>query len=187
MIGIADVNERGEKIIMCKLGVSWGFESERYSFPSGHPLNSSRTELFAGSLRKLAIEQSDEVLITKPVPASEEDLLLFHEGEYVQFVKESSDQGNGFLDYGDTPSFPGVYEASTYTVGSTLYGLDQTLSANNNFDHCFNPVGGLHHARRERAGGFCVFNDCAVAISKTISKLGMKRVAYVDIDARHRY
>ena len=160
----------------CKLGVSFGYESTLYSFP-GHPLNKTRTELFGSSIKQ------ERVSIVKPVPASEEDLLLFHTQEYVDFVKESSKNGEGFLDYGDTPSFKGVYEASLYAVGSTLNGLD--LIVNGEYDHFFNPVGGLHHARRDRAGGFCVFNDAAIAIQKALSKLNFKRVAYVDIDAHH--
>jgi acetoin utilization protein AcuC len=52
-------------------------------------------------------------------------------------------------------------------------------------DHFFNPVGGLHHARRDRAGGFCVFNDAAIAVCELLEKKQMKRVAYVDIDAHH--
>ena len=167
---------------LCNIEVAWGYESERYSFPSGHPLNNSRTELFSHSLRILAGE-GHRLKLTKPVPATEEELLLFHTKEYVEFVKEKSKEGEGFLDYGDTPAFPGVYEASSYTVGSTLHGLNEILKKK--VDHFFNPVGGLHHARRTRAGGFCVFNDAAVAISRSINELGMKRVAYVDIDAHH--
>ncbi|MHB1908554.1 MAG: acetoin utilization protein AcuC [Nitrososphaerales archaeon] len=160
----------------CKLGVSFGYASTLYSFP-GHPLNKTRTDLFGSSIKQ------EGVSIVKPVPASEEDLLLFHSQEYVDFVKESSKNGEGFLDYGDTPSFKGVYEASLYAVGSTLNGLDLIVSGE--YDHFFNPVGGLHHARRDRAGGFCVFNDSAIAIQKALSKLNFKRVAYVDIDAHH--
>ena len=118
---------------------------------------------------------------------TEADVLLFHEKTYVDFVKEKSKTGEGFLDYGDTPAFPGVYEAALYTVGGTLDGLDQILKGR--VDHFFNPIGGLHHARRARAGGFCVFDDPAIAISKCIEQLDpkMSRVVYVDIDAHHRY
>jgi acetoin utilization protein AcuC len=168
---------------LCKLEVAWGYESERYSFPRGHPLNNTRTELFVHSLRKLGAERPKNLKLVKPVPANDEELLLFHTREYVEFVKEKSRIGEGYLDYGDTPAFPGVYEASLYTVGTTLYGMKQVMEGKT--DHFFNPIGGLHHARRERAGGFCVFDDAAVAISRAVNELGMKRVAYVDIDAHH--
>jgi acetoin utilization protein AcuC len=52
-------------------------------------------------------------------------------------------------------------------------------------DHAFNPIGGLHHARRESAGGFCVFNDIGVAITTMRNNYNVKKVAYVDIDAHH--
>ena len=129
------------------------------------------------------MERPNSIRIVKPTPASYEELLLFHTKEYVDFVIESSESGEGFLDYGDTPSFQGVYGAALFTVGSTLHGLRDVVEKKT--EHFFNPVGGLHHARRDRAGGFCVFNDCAVAISFALKQLELKRVAYVDIDAHH--
>jgi acetoin utilization protein AcuC len=169
----------------CTVEVAYGKPSELYSFPVGHPLNNSRTKLFAKALQDLAEAHPDAISIIEPVMASKEDVLLFHDQAYVDFVEEKSKTGEGFLDYGDTPAFPGVYEAALYTVGSTLDGLEKIL--NGTVDHFFNPVGGLHHARRERAGGFCVFDDPAVAIAKCINVLNPKmfRVAYVDIDAHH--
>ncbi len=149
-------------------------------------MNSARTELFAESIRELTERRrsgASRTTIVDPVRAREEDLVLFHTEAYVDFVKESSKVGEGYLDYGDTPSFKGVYEASLFPVGNTLNGLDLIMEAK--FDHFFNPVGGLHHARRERAGGFCVFNDAAIAITKLLDTKGIERVAYVDIDAHH--
>ncbi|MGH2638113.1 MAG: acetoin utilization protein AcuC [Rhabdochlamydiaceae bacterium] len=167
----------------CTLGVSFGDKSTLYSFPSPHPFNESRLAKFSVSLSKLARERKDSITIVKPALASEDDLLLFHTKDYVDFVKKSSQQGEGFLDYGDTPSYKGVYEASLLTVGGTLLGLEGILQGS--FDHFFNPVGGLHHARRDRAGGFCVFDDSAIAIVKSLQKFNYKRVAYVDIDCHH--
>ena len=165
----------------CRLGVSYGEESDLYSFPRGHPMNSSRTALFGEALGELATKHA-EISIVKPVPAKESELLLFHSAEYVGFVKESSKTGAGTLDYGDTPSFPGVFEASLFPVGNTLNGF--RLIMDGKLDHFFNPIGGLHHARRERAGGFCVFNDAAIVISMSLES-GLSKVAYVDIDAHH--
>lgn len=166
----------------CYLGVSFGEESSLYSFPNDHPLNNKRTELFASSLKRIA-HSTSKISITKPLASKEQDLLLFHSQEYVDFVKASSKFGSGYLDYGDTPSFKGVYEASLFPVGSTLEGFRMIVDGK--FDHFFNPVGGLHHARRDRAGGFCVFNDAAVVIEKAIKDLDLKKIAYVDIDAHH--
>ncbi|MGD0636446.1 MAG: acetoin utilization protein AcuC [Nitrososphaerales archaeon] len=162
----------------CRLGVSFGKESELYSFPYPHPMNKSRIELFADWL-----PSAEGFDVIRPVPATTEDLLLFHTPEYVSLVRESSRLGEGFLDYADTPSFRGVYEASVFPVGSTLDGLGLVLEGR--LDHFFNPVGGLHHAREGKAGGFCVFNDAAIAIRRALSLPGIDRVAYVDIDAHH--
>lgn len=172
----------------CRLGISFGPQSSLYSFPHGNPMNSARTELFAEAMGRLHQRIKKEealktIAILDPKAAREEDLLLFHKKAYVDFVKESSKVGTGSLDYGDTPSFKGVFEASLYPVGSTLEGVKLTLKGE--FDHFFNPVGGLHHARKDRAGGFCVFNDAAIAICELLEKGSVKRVAYVDIDAHH--
>ncbi len=163
--------------VKCKLGVAFGPESELYSFPGGHPLNNNRTKLFFDTLSK-----RDGVEIYRPTQCTVNDLTLFHKQEYVDFVRNKSQSGEGFLDYGDTPAFHGVYEASLYTVGSTLAGLKKISTGE--LDHFFNPVGGLHHARKDRAGGFCVFNDAAVGIAKSLAD-GMSRIAYVDIDGHH--
>jgi acetoin utilization protein AcuC len=162
----------------CRLGVSFGKDSELYSFPYPHPMNKSRIELFAEWLGSAKM-----IEVVRPVPADEDDLLLFHTSEYVSLVRKSSRLGEGFLDYADTPSFRGVYEASLFPVGSTLDGLGLILEGK--IDHFFNPVGGLHHAREGTAGGFCVFNDAAIAIRRVLSLPGFRRVAYVDIDAHH--
>lgn len=162
---------------MCELKIAWGKELEDYSFPDGHPFNKERTSLFARSIQDL----KGSIEIVDPIPATAEDLLLFHTKEYVSYVRERSKIGEGYLDLGDTPAFKGIYDVSLYTVGTTLYGLEQIIDQKT--DHFFNPVGGLHHAMRDRAGGFCVFNDASVAITKALNTF--ERVAYVDIDAHH--
>lgn len=171
----------------CSLGISFGPESSLYSFPAGHPMNSFRTELFADSIRRMLEKGksggTEIVTLVSPVAANEKDLLLFHTKEYVDFVRESSKVGTGTLDYGDTPSFKGVFEASLYPVGNTLNGLRLILKGE--FSHFFNPIGGLHHARRDRAGGFCVFNDAAIAVCALLEREHVKHLAYVDIDAHH--
>ena len=160
---------------LCRLEVAWGKELEDYSFPGGHPFSRERTILFAESIKKESLE------LVSPRTAIEEDLLLFHTRHYVDYVKERSELGQGYLDLGDTPAFKGIFEVSLFIVGTTLFGLDQII--NKKTDHFFNPIGGLHHAMRDRAGGFCVFNDAAIAIASALRRY--KRVAYIDIDAHH--
>jgi len=144
-------------------------------------MNASRLRIFEEKLSELA--SRDSISLVQPVRASEDELLLFHTKQYVDRVKKLSETGEGYLDYGDTPAFKGVYEASMYPVGNTLNGLESLMEGK--FDHFFNPVGGLHHASSDEARGFCVFNDSSIAISRAINEYRMRSVAYVDIDAHH--
>jgi acetoin utilization protein AcuC len=88
-----------------------------------------------------------------------------------------------YLDNGDTPVFPGVYRASATVVGSALDGLARIMAGE--CVRTFQPIGGLHHAGRDHAAGFCVFNDLGVVIETLRSRYGIRRVAYVDIDVHH--
>jgi acetoin utilization protein AcuC len=101
----------------------------------------------------------------------------------VDLVKERSVTGQGFLDGGDTPAFRGVYEAASVVVGATLNAVAAIM--NGQCRHAFVPIAGLHHAGRNHAAGFCVFNDCGVAIELLRKNSGLERIAYVDIDAHH--
>lgn len=166
----------------CEVGVVFGPESYLYSFPGGHPMNSGRLHQFDESLRGLAESSAERTTIMKPSAASEDELALFHTSRYIDQVKELSSGGEGYLDFPDTPVFPDVYQASLYTVGGTLECVRTMLDGT--YDHCFNPVGGLHHAGRDRASGFCIFNDAGVAIERLL-RSGVDRVAYIDIDAHH--
>jgi acetoin utilization protein AcuC len=89
----------------------------------------------------------------------------------------------GYLDYGDTPAFRGVFEAASHVVGSTLDAVAHALTGPKR--RSFVPIAGLHHARRDGAAGFCVFNDIGVAIEVLRAVHGVRRIAYVDIDAHH--
>ena len=95
-----------------------------------------------------------------------------------------SHEGYGSIDYGDTPAYAGVYDASANVVGRGAR-RPRAGDATARCYRTFQPIGGLHHAARSRAAGFCVFNDCGVVIETLRSQYGMKRVAYVDIDVHH--
>ena len=118
-----------------------------------------------------------------PKEASEEALLRFHRPRYLNWVRERTAAGDGFLDGGDTPAVPGIYEAALYVVGSVLDALERILSGD--LVRAFVPIAGLHHARPDGAAGFCVLNDCGIAIETLRRVHGLQRVAYVDIDAHH--
>lgn len=152
-----------------------------YGFGSGHPFGPDRMGVFWQRMVDLGLDQ--RVQVCEPQRASDEQILRFHTSEYLHRVKAQSKTGTGFLDFGDTPAFEGVYEAAATVVGTTLAAVNDVMKGR--CRQAFVPIAGLHHARREQAAGFCVFNDCGVAIESLRSEYGVQRVAYVDIDAHH--
>jgi acetoin utilization protein AcuC len=171
---------------MCQTAVFYGEALARYGFGGSHPLGTDRLGAFWTTLQS---EHIPNIVVEEPALGSGENALSFHDKEYVDLVRAASKRGGVFLDRGDTPAFKGVFEASLYVVGSTLAALDIVMKGiddkGRKVEHAFNPIGGLHHARRDTAGGFCVFNDIGVAILAARKKYGIKRVMYVDIDAHH--
>lgn len=153
----------------------------RYAFGGGHPFGPGRYEAFYNEFERRDLTQ--RVSVAYPRTATVEEIRWFHTDAYVARVKEQSDSGGGFLDWGDTPAFHGVFEAASTVVGTTLAALDSIMRRE--CRRAFVPIAGLHHARRDGAAGFCVFNDCGVAIEACRLRYGLERIAYVDIDAHH--
>jgi acetoin utilization protein AcuC len=170
---------------MCKTAVFFGQELARYSFGTLHPFNSDRIFAFWSKFNDLGLGQSSQSVVFQPVMANEDTILQFHDEEYVSLVRAKSKEGSGFLDRGDTPAFKGVYEASCFVVGTSLKALELVMEKKDGITHAFNPIGGLHHARRKSAGGFCVFNDIGIMMLEARKRYGVDRICYVDIDAHH--
>ena len=158
-----------------------GEELARYGFGQGHPFGPDRMGVFWQAAQSAGLES--RVTVCPPVMADRNSIERFHTAGYVDRVIGQSATGSGYLDLGDTPAFPGVYEAAAYVVGSVLDAIDQVMAGR--CSRAFVPIAGLHHARRDSAAGFCVFNDCGVAIETLRLVHGLRRVAYVDIDAHH--
>ena len=113
------------------------------------------------SWRKLARSPYAAQTVQRPSrPASRIEIERFHTAAYVDRVREYSELGYGYLDAGDTPAYPGIYEAAAHTVGGTLDALTAIMEGD--IPRAFIPIGGLHHAARDRAAGFCVFSDVGV-------------------------
>jgi acetoin utilization protein AcuC len=153
----------------------------RYGFPDGHPFGPDRQDAFWSEAVKQGLPE--RTLVCAPRPATRGEIERFHTHHHVERVGVLSVQGYGSIDYGDTPAYPGVFEASSNVVGAALEGLAQVMGGE--CVRTFQPIGGLHHARRGNAAGFCVFNDCGVVIDTLRSRYGVRRVAYVDIDVHH--
>lgn len=158
-----------------------------YHFHEDHPFDQKRV-----LLTKELLEESKTLThsdIIKPRIATDDELALFHDRSFINAVKKASQSKlseDEKFDYGleteDTPTFPGMHEASSYLVGGTLTAVDAVLE--NDYQHALNLGGGLHHGFKEKASGFCVYNDAAVAIKYIREKYNLK-VLYVDTDAHH--
>lgn len=152
-----------------------------YGFKDGHPFGPQRHDVFKAEVMRQGLNRLLD--IQEPVRASLDRIELFHTSDYIEKVRDYSKLGNGYLDAGDTPSFVGMYEAASSVAGSVTDAIDRIMSKQ--YRRAFSPIAGLHHARRHIAAGFCIFNDCGIAIEYLRHQYGIKRVAYIDIDAHH--
>lgn len=104
-----------------------------------------------------------------------------HSSAYIEKVRHISDTGEGEIDI-DTPGFRGIYENALVLSGATVSGVRAVLS--DKVDHFFSPTGGFHHAKFDRGGGFCVFNDIAAAVHE-LKDRGLNRILVADFDVHH--
>ncbi len=158
-----------------------GREIAAYGFGQNHPFHNNRHDAFFEEFENRPFYHN--VQIAAPKTCTDDFIALFHTPEYIERVKELSRQGSGYLDRGDTPAYPGVYESAAYVVGSALDAANRIMAGE--IERAFLPIAGLHHARRTGAAGFCVFNDCGVVLEHLKQNHGLKKIAYVDIDAHH--
>ncbi|MBS2964160.1 acetoin utilization protein AcuC [Actinocrinis puniceicyclus] len=167
--------------------VPWDERLTAYDFGHDHPLAPVRVELTMRLARDLGVLDAPEVLLA-PVPAAPDEVLeLVHAPEYIHAVKNvahvpQSERARFGLGTDDNPLFPGMHEASALVVGASVAAADAVWSGA--AGHAANMAGGLHHAMRAHASGFCLYNDVAIAIARLLEQ-GATRVAYVDIDAHH--
>lgn len=163
-----------------RVGVYGGDELAAYGFGDGHPFGLDRHAVFWDAMAREGLAARARRL--SPPIADRAALELFHTPRYVDYVIERTRLGLGYLDEGDTPALPRLYDSGRAVVGATLDACARVLDGA--LDRAFVPIGGLHHAGRDHAAGFCVFNDCGVAV-EWLRRQGIRRVAYVDIDAHH--
>lgn len=152
-----------------------------YGFPAGHPLGIDRQGAFLREARAQGLVARAGSGVSRV--ASVEELTRFHSDSHVNLVKDAQRRGLAFLDAGDTPVFPGIYRAGATVVGAALDGLERIMQGQ--CTRTMQPIGGLHHAARKNAAGFCVFNDLGVVIETLRRVHGVRRVAYLDIDVHH--
>lgn len=168
---------------MLEPAVVWDPALLSYDLGGDHPFNPVRLQLTIGLASELGVLEG--VALQAPGPASDGELRRVHAQEYLEAVKKAPmtgwDVGYG-LGTDDNPVFSGMHDSSALVVGSTLLGAARIAAGATN--RAVNIAGGLHHAMRKSASGFCVYNDPAIAISWLLDH-GFDRVAYVDTDVHH--
>ena len=158
-----------------------GSQLADYHFGEEHAFGPLRHQAFLEGMDRQGLAPLVEWL--KPVQCDLQSLQSFHNNEFVEMVRQRSEAGTGFLDSGDTPARKGIFEAASTVVGSVLDMIDRVMDKQ--FRRGFVPIAGLHHGYRDHCSGFCVFNDCAIAIEHLRKRYHLKKVLYVDIDAHH--
>jgi acetoin utilization protein AcuC len=158
-----------------------------YDHGPQHPLRPVRIMLTRELIAAYGMVDGETVRESPVRVATDEELQLVHTDRYLNAVKragagEPGDWWQFGFGPGDNPIFPDMHEASARVAGASLVAAEAVVSAS--ADHAFNPAGGLHHAMPERASGFCVYDDPAIAIAWMLEK-GVERVAYVDVDVHH--
>jgi acetoin utilization protein AcuC len=161
---------------------------ESYGFGGEHPFNPLRLRLTLELCRDLGLLEGYP--LTPSEPATDADLTTVHSLTYVRMVQQA---GRGaarlsrLLDYGlgsgDNPVFPDMHEACARVVGGVLESCRLVMGGDAAHAMCIS--GGLHHALRSQASGFCVYNDAGVAIARLKEERPGIRIAYVDTDAHH--
>ncbi|MBM3495125.1 MAG: acetoin utilization protein AcuC [Armatimonadetes bacterium] len=156
----------------------------RYDLGAQHPLKPTRLARTHELL--MCYGALADVDVRDPNPCPLDDLGSAHSAEYIETVDRLSTGEHvpfpfryGF-GYGDNPVFPDMWDASLLYTGASLDAAQAILDGSR---VAMNISGGLHHAHWDRAAGFCVFNDCVVAIRRLRKRFA--RVAYVDIDVHH--
>ena len=168
--------------------VVWDDDLLAYDFGEGHPLRPVRLELAVALARSLGVLDAPGVTTARPEVATEDLVTLVHDPAYLAGIRRAPDDvfGRLSLRYGlgteDNPIFPGMYDAAALITGGSLTAARAVWEGRAR--HAVNLAGGLHHAMRHHAAGFCLINDPAVAIAWLL-QAGAQRVAYVDVDVHH--
>jgi acetoin utilization protein AcuC len=182
--------------VTCTLHVAWDERLTSYDFGPQHPLAPIRVKLTMELAQAFGLLTQDGVTVATAPEASEAELTLVHDPAYIAVVKHAGALAAGketravdaatLLKHGlgtaDDPVFAGMHEASALVVGATLAAARAMWSGS--AQHGVSIAGGLHHAMRGNASGFCIYNDPAIAIAWLLEQ-GAERVAYVDIDVHH--
>jgi acetoin utilization protein AcuC len=168
--------------------VVWSDALLRYDLGAAHPMAPGRLALTVALARELGIFDRANVTVVAPEMADDALLELVHDPAYVRIVRGAPLEpaatilGQFGLGGADNPVFAQMHEAAALVTGATVDAARAVRGGQ--AEHAINLAGGMHHAMPARASGFCVYNDAAVAIAWLLAD-GVRRVAYVDLDAHH--
>jgi len=169
-----------------RLVVAWDDALVQYDFGPGHPLAPVRVALTMELAGALGVLSAPSVTMVTPPPATDAELEIVHDDDYVAAVRQAGRTLAADPQFGlgttDNPVFEGMHEASALVAGATLTAARAIWPGP--AVHAVSIAGGLHHAMRRAASGFCVYNDPAIAI-RWLLAAGAERVAYVDTDVHH--
>jgi len=164
-----------------KTGLITSDTYQNHNTGDGHPEKIDRVTAVLDNLKKL---DNKSLIWKKPSKFDRSLLEITHNSDYINFVEQSfPKKGLSFLD-GDTVVSPGSKEATSDAVGSMIAGIDGVQ--NNEFKNAFcavRPPG--HHAEKNKAMGFCIYNNVAVGANYLIDKYKLNKIAIIDFDVHH--
>jgi acetoin utilization deacetylase AcuC-like enzyme len=164
-----------------KTGLITSDTYQNHNTGDGHPEKIDRVTAVIDNFKKL---DNKNLIWKKPSKFDRSLLEITHNSDYINFVEESfPKKGLSFLD-GDTIVSPGSKEATSDAVGSIITAIDGVQ--NNEFKNAFcavRPPG--HHAEKNKAMGFCIYNNVAVGANYLIDKYKINKIAIIDFDVHH--
>jgi len=164
-----------------KTGLITSNTYQNHNTGDGHPEKVDRVTVIIDNFKKL---NNKNLVWKKPSKFDRSILEITHNSDYINFVEKSfPEKGLSFLD-GDTIVSPGSKEATSDAVGSIITAIDGVQ--NNEFKNAFcavRPPG--HHAEKNKAMGFCIYNNVAVGANYLIDKYKLNKIAIIDFDVHH--
>ena len=164
-----------------KTGLITSDTYQNHNTGDGHPEKIDRVTAVIDNFKKL---NNKNLIWKKPSKFDRSLLEITHNSDYINFVEKSfPEKGLSFLD-GDTIVSPGSKDATSDAVGSIITAIDGVQ--NKDFKNAFcavRPPG--HHAEKNKAMGFCIYNNVAVGANYLIDKYKLKKVAIIDFDVHH--
>ena len=164
-----------------KTGLITSDTYQNHNTGDGHPEKIDRVTVIIDNFKKL---DNKDLIWKKPSKFDRSLLEITHNSDYINFVEKSfPEKGLSFLD-GDTIVSPGSKDATSDAVGSIITAIDGVQ--NKDFKNAFcavRPPG--HHAEKNKAMGFCIYNNVAVGANYLINKYKLNKVAIIDFDVHH--